>query len=153
MKSASAGTHMITHGCLNVRPARTGSPAGITSTPFRRTASGAKMLFPTTGAEVGPMSPNQRLTLNQRLAFQPMSRAGSLLRRQRKKLLSKTSEQPGKVSRLNLQLRLVAPLPPPRLPQHQCLPGKVSRLNPAEATRPVEEQPPTKILGVPVGLT
>jgi hypothetical protein len=82
-----------------------------------------------------------------------MSRAESLLKKQRKKLLSKTSEQPGKVSRLNLHL-LPAALPPPRrLPQHQWLPGKVSRLNLAEATRQVTEQFPTRILGVPVGQT
>ena len=98
------------------------------------------------------MSLSRRLTLNRQLAFQPTLKAGSLLRKQRKKSQNKIGEQPGKVSRLNLQLLPVA-LPPPRLPQHQWLPGKVSRLNLAEATRPVTEQPPTRILGVPVGQT
>jgi len=135
---------MMILGYQDAWPVKTGSHAGITSTPSNRIASGDRKLLLTKDAEViNHMSQNPRFTLNRRRASLPLSMARNLPEPQKNKLLSRTNKQSEKVAWLNLQykpvlLLLLLPHPPGHL-----LSGKVARLNPYRRTR----------LGVPVDQT
>ena len=127
---------MMIHGYLYAWPVKTGSHAGITSTPSSRIASGDRRLFLTKGAEViYHMSQNLRLTLNRRRASLPLSMARNLPEPQKNKLLSRTNKQSEKVAWLNLQYKPVLPLLPLPHPPGHLLSGKVARLNPYRKTK------------------